>query len=154
MTNREIEAKLWRSSIIEPVTNCWLWKGARNQLGYGRIAILEEDNKFHNRYVHIESFKIFHGFPNPLVLHKDQVCNHKNCWNPEHLYSGNHSQNKLDSIKKHGHPLRDRIHCLNGHEYTKENTKVMKNGHRTCRECFRIRNEKLKIQLQEKRKRG
>lgn len=140
----EMYNRLWSHSEIDPKTNCRLWKGSRNPQGYGRIAIREEDGKLHNRYVHIVAFRVFIGEPSGLVLHKDWICPNKNCWNPEHLYSGNHSQNRHDSIAKHGHALRDRTHCLNGHEYTDQNTRKLKNGHRMCRACFNIRNEKLK----------
>jgi hypothetical protein len=33
-----------------------------------------------------------------LVLHK-QICQYKNCWNPEHIYIGNASDNNKDAYK-------------------------------------------------------
>lgn len=155
MTKDEIIEKLWSKTIIDKETGCRLWKGARNQLGYGRIAIREEDEKqLHNRYVHKVAYKTFIGIPKNLVLHKDSICPHKNCWNPEHLYDGTYTENFFDNLVKYGHPLKNKTSCLNGHEYTLENTKIMKNGHRMCLTCFSIRNEKLKIWLCGKRKRG
>lgn len=37
-----------------------------------------------------------------------------------------------------GNAHADRTHCPQGHEYSPENTRVRKNGHRDCRECARI----------------
>lgn len=31
-------------------------------------------------------------------------------------------------------------HCIKGHEYTPENTRINKKGARECRECMNIRN--------------
>lgn len=36
----------------------------------------------------------------------------------------------------------DKTHCINGHEYTQENTKINNSGYRTCKICA---NEKAKI---------
>ncbi len=132
--------KLWKHTRIEESTGCRLWIGSRNTQGYGRILI---DGK--NKYVHRISYNELVKKTDNLILHKDWICPHKNCWNPEHLYEGTYSDNTIDKHKKHGHPMSSRTHCRNGHEYTKENTKIKKNGLRVCLTCYWIRNEKLKV---------
>lgn len=137
MTDEEILIKLHSKTEIQESTGCWLWKGSRNQLGYGRINI---DSK--NKYVHREGFRVIKGEPKSLVLHDDKLCSNKNCWNPEHLYDGTYTENRFDTISKYGGRLSK--YCKNGHEYTKENTKLDYKKHRQCITCYKTNNERLK----------
>lgn len=52
------------------------------------------------------------------------------------------SANILDCVRNGTHPLANRTHCPQGHEYTPENTYVYPKGNRACRECRRIYREK------------
>lgn len=138
--------RLERKTNKDKITNCWLWIGSTNAQGYGRILVNGK-----NKYVHKIAYDLLVKKTTNLILHKNWICSNKNCWNPEHLYDGNHSQNRHDCIEKYGHNLINRSHCINGHEYTEINTKIKKNGHRVCITCFNKRNEKLKIWLKNKR---
>ena len=132
--------RLQTKSIIDSITNCWLWKGYRNGQGYGIVG-LKINGKNKIRQVHGVSYRHFIGEPNNLVLHKDDICKNKNCWNPEHLYDGTYSQNRHDSLAKHGHFNSNKTHCPLGHEYNEQNTRMEKNyGRRHCKICCNISN--------------
>ena len=137
MTKEEIIEKLWSKTVIDSETGCRLWKGSRNQLGYGRINI---EGK--NRYVHRIAFECLKGIPKNLVLHDDKLCKSKNCWAPEHLYDGTYSENRFDTMSKYGGRLSK--YCVNGHEYTDENTRIDAKHHRVCVICYNAKNERLK----------
>ncbi len=66
--------------------------------------------------------------PIPDGLELDHLCGTKQCVNPHHLEPVTHVVNcrrYFDTI----------THCPSGHEYTDENTRLNKHGHRVCRIC-------------------
>ena len=136
--------KLWERSVIDKVTGCWRWQGSHNQLGYGRICINGE-----NKYVHKVAFNELVGKPINIVCHKDNICKYKDCWNPSHLYDGTYSQNRLDSIAKHGIHRIKNTHCKYEHEFSIENTGYS-GRQRYCKICNRNRATLQKL----KRKKG
>jgi hypothetical protein len=72
----------------------WLWLGAVDRHGYGRIAIDRV-----NSLVHRVAYSLYNGVAIPnrvLVLHKPP-CVGPNCFNPTHLYLGDHKQNSKDA---------------------------------------------------------
>ena len=48
-----------------------------------------------------------------------------------------HRENTLDSVKDGTHVNSRKTHCKNGHEFTKENTRIRSNGSRKCKTCER-----------------
>ncbi len=74
--------------------------------------------------------------PIPEGLDLDHLCRNTRCCNPVHLEPVTRSENLRRS------PLMDnnsmKTHCLRGHEFTEDNTRVRPNGHRTCKECMRM----------------
>jgi hypothetical protein len=89
--------RIQRRTVVDESTGCWLYTG-RMRNGYGVI----KDSKRKNIRVHRFSASYFLGLnmldDKELALHKT-ICPNRNCWNPEHLYVGNHYQNQQD-IKK------------------------------------------------------
>lgn len=76
-------------------------------------------------------------FNHPIVRHLDgDAANNV----VENLAWGTHQENAQDTLRHGHHPLASRGECVNGHEYTPENTRVDAKSHRRiCRTCDRVR---------------
>ena len=91
----ELKWRLERRSVPEPNTGCWLWMGAINDTGYGKLPVGD-------RVVistHRASWLAHRGeIPKGLlVLHK---CDTRPCINPDHLFLGDHAANARDMANK------------------------------------------------------
>lgn len=71
-----------------------------------------------------------------MTLYK---CGNAGCWNPDHLYKGNHIQNMKDCIEHGAFPKSNATHCKNGHEYTSGSFRIRR-GWRECYACIRLHN--------------
>jgi hypothetical protein len=143
-TNLLINAEqvLKSKTIIDPITNCWLYQGCsvdKNnkhcKVSFGRTKI----------FVHRISAHLFLGLDlwdtKQLALHK-QTCRNPNCWNPDHLYIGSHQDNTLDSVAigSHHSAATGKTHCSKGHEWIPENIAINGNsGKKYCKICNRER---------------
>ncbi len=74
-------------------SDCWIWRGHTDEIGYGRIAYAGE-NKAHR-----VAWVLFRGeIPGGLrVLHK---CDVRQCVNPAHLFLGSQADNVRDMYAK------------------------------------------------------
>lgn len=120
-------------------TNCWLWFGSKDGNGYGKIKIEHRMYKIHrisaSLYLGLELDSIL------PVLHKDNLCRNRNCWNPEHLYVGTLSQNTNDSVKFGTHIHAKRTHCPKGHllDGVRHYHTIARGKSRYCLTCHRDR---------------
>lgn len=114
MTNQEKLKRLQRKTVIDPITGCWLWKGACTQNGYGQICFEYIRYLCHrvSAAIHLELDLLD---KTQQALHKPE-CPNRNCWNPEHLYVGTAKENTQD--------------ITNAATYCKHN-----NDTRYCRTC-------------------
>lgn len=121
-------------TIIDSITNCWLFKGAQYK-GYGRIQPIKGIRKYAR--VHRLSAHIFLGLDlNNKKLQVNHKCLHTSCWNPEHLYIGTQQENIDDNrILKRGQF--SKTHCPKGHPYEGDNIYIGSKGERRCRICIR-----------------
>lgn len=71
--------KRLRSKLKTAPNGCWLWQGAKNAEGYGRIYHLGRLD-----YTHRVSYELANG-PIPEGLDVDHLCRTPACCNPEHL---------------------------------------------------------------------
>ena len=136
MTKEEIKNFLISNRII--VNGCW-------------ILSTQKSKNYHyyvNIGVHRLSALVFLGFKPESGLQVLHKCDNPPCWNPDHLFIGTQSDNRMDSIAKgrsprlFGNALREKnlIHCPHGHEYSLENTAKNSRG-RICKTCRRIKDQ-------------
>jgi hypothetical protein len=67
-----------------------------------------------------------------------RTCPHRPCVNPFHLDAVPPSVNTLRGNGPSALNSR-KTHCKNGHEFTPQNTRITRKGHRWCRACDRAR---------------
>jgi len=123
--------KLIRRRLV--MGKCWRFNGAHDTSGYGITGFIGRVYSVHRLSAFISLN--FDLASLDLICHKNNVCKFRDCWNPLHIYIGNESTNQQDRIKVGRHNFANITHCLNGHEFTKENTYVMSNKGRGCRKC-------------------
>jgi hypothetical protein len=140
-------------SKVTKTDTCWNWSAGLDSSGYGVIRYLNKNKKAH-RVSYLMEYGDFDE--SLLVLHK---CDTPSCVRPDHLFLGSQSDNMTDMVVKGRHgagsqslpsfeefskiiPKRKvSSTCRNGHEYTKENTRlklIKKRVIRVCRSCQRF----------------
>lgn len=139
------------AKIEESPNGCWLWTGAQNGRGYGK---LRRDNK--NWLAHRFIYEMMVGvIPYGLDLdhtchNEDLSCNggpsciHRRCVNPSHLLPATCSENHLRGRSSN----RRKTHCPKGHPYSGDNlvVRIIKGApRRFCLTCQHNYNEKLKL---------
>lgn len=95
---KSVIERMQAKTVVDEVTGCWLFNGARNQNGHGNISV-KIDGKHKTRRPHQISYEAHFG-PIPkgkVVRHR---CDVPNCWNPEHLVIGDHYQNMRDMMER------------------------------------------------------
>lgn len=131
-----LEDRFWCKVNAEGV--CWEWTAYRDKKGYGKFQV---GNKA--RGAHKVAWELLMG-PVPHGLDLDHLCRNPPCVNPDHLEPVTRRENVLRGINaipgKHHH-MAQRTHCVNGHEYTEENSyhRVDRAGHKQCKTCHRER---------------
>jgi len=112
---------------IDATGPCWLWQGATQPNGYGRVW---HDGAM--RYAHRHMWEALVG-PIPEGMEVDHLCRVRHCCNPDHLEIVSHAENKR---RGRGNQHTGKTHCVHGHEFTPENTRYRRdNGTRQCRAC-------------------
>jgi hypothetical protein len=86
---------------------------------------------------HRVSYELHKGpIPEGLVI--DHLCRVRHCVNPDHLRAVTHAVNILAGVGRGALHAR-KTHCVNGHEFTAENTRLCEGGRRRrCRTCDRV----------------
>jgi hypothetical protein len=88
----------WSKVDITDSKSCWEWKGSLSNVGYGSFRFCDH-NRNYSISTHRYSFEYFFlNIPKGLnVLHE---CDNRKCVNPNHLWAGTQSDNRLDCIQK------------------------------------------------------
>ena len=131
LTLEQVKAKLL-SRKIEVKSGCWLYNGVRSN-GYGQLYW---NGKLWS--THRLSLFLFKPEEYKEWLQVNHKCDVEGCFNPDHLYAGDQSDNRNDSIKRGNweNQNKNKVVCLNGHEFTPENTyTVPSTGYRQCKIC-------------------
>jgi hypothetical protein len=118
-----------------PTDQCVIWPGCLNNMGYGQTK---------HGLAHREAYERANGpIPEGLVL--DHLCRTPACVNPAHLEAVTQAENLRRSVRK---PV---THCKHGHEFTPENCRPTKDGHKACRACHRLNEAKRRARKREQR---
>lgn len=123
---------------------CWIWTAAKTPAGYGQIG--SGGKRGRTLYAHRVSFELaHHDLPSGYERHLDHLCRVTACVNPRHLEFVTCGENVARGLS----PQRNReradlqTYCVNGHEFTPENTYLRPGGkQRNCRACGRDRSRK------------
>lgn len=122
---------LWERfwSKVDATGDCWLWTGYVQHNGYGQFCVKRGNNQMAHRI----SAAFVGRFPTD-DLQVDHRCRVRRCVNPDHLQYVTPKVNVNRGIR----PKTYQTHCVNGHEFTDENTAhwPSKRGKR-CRICSR-----------------
>lgn len=111
---------------LGPAHKCWPWRGKITTNGYGVSA---------DKVVHRIAYEFLVG-PIPEGLTLDHLCRNRACVNPAHLEPCTLKTNVLRGEGLTAIHSR-KTHCVNGHEFTLENTYLRPTGGRRCRTCAR-----------------
>lgn len=135
----------------EDVRGCWIWRGARNEFGYGTISLRRRAKGAESQRVHRLMWEMHNGpIPDGLVVR--HRCDNPPCVNPDHLEVGTHEQNMQDMAER-GRSIAystgryDGV-CVQGrHDVTqpgalKKVTKKSGKSYMTCVGCDRDRKRK------------
>lgn len=137
--NELLLIRLESNVFIETNSGCHIWCKSYFKTGYGQTSYRNKPYLVH-RLMYMINFGELDS--KTVIMHK---CDTKGCLNINHLKSGTQKENIEDMFKKGratAHLFnKNKTHCKNGHEYTKENTKTNKSG-RECRLCHNLKNKK------------
>ncbi len=92
--------RLAHHSVIDPETGCRLWKGCRNNRGYGLVHCQGRVMSAHRA-----AWTARHG-PIPAGLFVLHRCDVRTCIAPDHLFLGTQKDNMADLAAKRGHERR------------------------------------------------
>lgn len=125
---KSLSERIEERTSPEPNTGCWLWTGAVGDHGYGTISVNDT-----TRLAHRLAFEAAKG-PIPSGLQIDHLCRQRMCVNPQHLEAVTHRENGIRGVGACAFNAR-KTHCVNGHEFTAENTCQRKDTRHVTRQC-------------------
>jgi hypothetical protein len=126
--SRPTAAERIRDLVSVRENGCWIWMGRFHFTGYGQLSI-----KRRTTLAHRASYVAFVG-PIPDGYHVDHLCGIKACVCPDHLEAVLPRENIRRGSSPSGVNAR-KTHCVNGHEFSDENTRLSPTGARICRAC-------------------
>ena len=128
-TNKSALDRFWPKVL--KTESCWIWTKSINESGYGKF----NSPAGYSNLAHRFAYQALTGsIPDDLPL--DHLCRNRRCVNPEHLEPVALAENKRRGLNFRLANGMDNS-CVNGHEYTPENTYVNPNKPNDirCRRC-------------------
>lgn len=123
------------SRTSESDGGCWVCSYSPAGDGYVQMGWWQERVRW-RVYAHRLTWAAAHRRPIPADLVVDHTCYTTTCVNPAHLRLLTRRVNSVLQRRT------AKTHCVNGHEYTPENTIISKRGdgrqQRRCRACRRV----------------
>jgi hypothetical protein len=135
--NRSAEERFWE--LVAKTDGCWIWRGATKN-GYGVFYVGDGQVQAHRYAYELDRGSIPEGLTIDHLCHTEAVvecrdgssCPHRRCVRPDHL----EPVPLGDNIRRGGNATK--THCKRGHEFTPENTYVLKRGGRSCKTCLKM----------------
>lgn len=124
---RTLDQKLWSKIDRDGPGGCWLWLGALDRRGYGRVRLPGFVKAHQATYV------LTRG-PVPDGLELDHLCRNPSCCNPDHLEPVTHRENCQRAAYR-------QTHCRAGHLLPDPDPVT---GRRVCRPCANARSARHK----------
>lgn len=125
--------------VVDPVSGCHIWHANRTKAGYAIITV-ERSGRKTSVPVHRLRYEAEVG-PIPQGMDLDHyICSNGQggCCNPHHCRPASHRENVLRGDTPMSHGLAQ-THCVQGHLFTEESTRIRKGGKRQCKICEKIR---------------
>lgn len=123
----------WLQRTTHNSNGCWIWGGAVQSNGYGRVS---SNSKM--LLAHRAIYEALVGvIPDGMVI--DHICRTRACVNPEHLEVVTQMENVMRSEITVASMNSKKDFCINGHPFTFANT--FKRKDRQTRECRTCRND-------------
>jgi hypothetical protein len=118
---------------------CWLWVGRLDSDGYGWLPGRHGARSIAGPLAHRFAYVVMRGQPLLPRMVIDHLCRQRSCVNPAHLRAVTNRENVVEAPGSLSPSAANALktHCQQGHEFTEENTKRTKAGHRVCRTCER-----------------
>jgi hypothetical protein len=92
----------------EPMSGCWLWTGALDDKGYGRLGVNRSAQRAHRvaYELFVGPIPDLPGYHGGCLLHR---CDNPACVNPQHLVVGTQQDNIADRERKGRHRVAPRL---------------------------------------------
>ena len=134
------EERFWAKVDKNGPNGCWVWTGAKRDLGYGNFGIVE-DGRFRCVRAYRMAWQLVgRELPaKPYVL--DHKCHNPPCVNPAHLQVALQADN-CTKLARSGVFKRNReaAACIHGHPFSVSNTAIQRDKRgkavRTCLTCY------------------
>ncbi len=128
----------WKNVDIRQFDECWNWKRAISDNGYG-VVYFNKKNTYAHRVAYADQIS-------PILKGKvvDHLCRNRACCNPSHLEAVSQQTNILRG-KGIAAINSAKTSCINGHPYNEQNTYIRPDGTgRHCLVCRTNSNNKIK----------